>query len=164
MPDLLAHALVAYTVCRLLSWRYDWLDTRYVTVGMAGAFIPDLVKIKLLVSGQQIEWLLGVPFSWEALMTAGPVLLLIMVGGLVVVRAERRRVITLLGTGAASHLATDALLKTPSGYSFPVLWPLSRYHPPTPGLYLSTNPTPTIVAATLALAVFALTKVYVPDE
>ncbi len=37
MPDLLAHAFIAYSLCRVLSWRFDWLTTPYVTLGMVGA-------------------------------------------------------------------------------------------------------------------------------
>jgi hypothetical protein len=44
MPDLLAHAFIAYTVATRLSWHYDWLTPAYKTALMAGAFIPDLTK------------------------------------------------------------------------------------------------------------------------
>jgi len=55
MPDLLAHAFLAYAILRILSWRYDWLTTPYVTAGMAGALIPDIVKIRLLLPSATVE-------------------------------------------------------------------------------------------------------------
>jgi len=151
MPDLLAHALIAYALATLLALKYDWLSPTYVTVAMAGAFVPDLAKAHLLVSSTTVESLLGLPFDWFALHTAGGTLLSILVGVTVVERNERRRVAALLALGAASHLVADALLLNASGRSYAVLWPLTQYHPPTPGLYLSTEPGPTIATAATAL-------------
>jgi hypothetical protein len=150
MPDLLAHALLAYTLATLLSWRLDWLSPGYVTVAMAGAFVPDLVKIKLVVHGEVVATLLGLPFDWSPLHTLGGSAVSVAIGVALVADRERRRVAALLGLGAASHLLADALLRSPSGRSYPLAWPLSRLEPPTPGLYLSTDPAPTVVAALVA--------------
>ena len=158
MPDLLAHALLAYAVGTVLSWRLDWLSPAYVTVVMAGAFVPDLAKADLAVESTTVEALLGVPFDWFALHTAGGVALSVLVGVAVVADGERRRVLGLLALGALSHLLADGLLLKPSGRSYAILWPLTRYHPPTPGLYLSTQPGPTVVAAAVALVVWAATR------
>jgi hypothetical protein len=158
MPDLLAHALIAYTVGRVLSWRYTWLSPAYVTVVMAGAFIPDLTKIKLVVPSHTVAHLLGIPFDWGALHTVGGALVAIGIGVIAVAPRERLRVGLLLGLGAASHLLADALLITPSGRSYAILWPLTRYHPPTPGLYVSTQPEPTIVAGLGASVVWLVSR------
>lgn len=158
MPDLLAHALLAYALCRVLSWRYDWLTSPYITVGMAGAFIPDLAKAELLIKSSLVERLLGVPFSWFGLHTSGGALVSILIGGLLVDARDRGRIVSLLAIGAASHLVADALLRTVTGRSYPIFWPLTRYAPPTPGLYVSTRPEPTIGAFIVALSVFLLTR------
>jgi hypothetical protein len=158
MPDLLAHALIAYTLAMLLSWRYDWLAPAYVTVAMAGAFIPDLTKIRLLLPSVAVESLLGIPFDWGGLHTLGGSLVALAIGVVLVASADRRRVAGLLGLGATSHLLADALLLSPSGRSYPVLWPLTYLHPPTPGLYLSTDPEPMLVAAVAAGVVFLLSR------
>jgi len=154
MPDLLAHALLAYSLCTLLALRYEWLTARYVTVGMAGAFIPDLTKIALVVPSEQVRGLLGIPFDWGGLHTGGAAAVAVLVGTMVVRPGQRRRVTVLLGVGAASHLFADALLLTPSGRSYAVLWPLTQYRPPTPGLYLSTSPVPTALTAVFAAVVW----------
>lgn len=158
MPDLLAHALIAYSICTVLAWRSDWLNSTHVTAGMVGAFIPDMMKVSLIVPDVAVEGILGVPFSWSGIHTAGGALIAVLIGMAVVVPRERARIGALLAVGAASHLLADALLLTPSGRSYEILWPLLRYNPPTPGLYLSTQPGPTIVAGTVAVAAWWHTR------
>ncbi|WP_082220735.1 metal-dependent hydrolase [Haloferax gibbonsii] len=153
MPDLLAHTLLAYTIATVLSWRIGWLSRSHVTVVMAGAFIPDLAKVELLIPSQQVESLFGVPFDWFGLHTTGGVLCSVLIGVLLVSEAERRRVFGLLALGASSHLVADALLLKPSGLSYPILWPMMRVYPPTPGLYLSTDVWPAVTLGVLAFGV-----------
>ncbi|WP_396611628.1 metal-dependent hydrolase [Haloferax sp. S1W] len=158
MPDLLAHAFLAYSLATVASWRYEWLTSPYVTVAMAGAFIPDLSKGELVLPDARVEQLLGIPFDWFGLHTAGAVVCSILIGALLVHARERRRVVLLLALGAGSHLVADGLLKKPEGVSHPMLWPLTRIHPPTPGLYLSTDVTPAVVLGVVALIVTLVTK------
>jgi hypothetical protein len=150
MPDLLAHALIAFAVCTALAWRYPWITPAYVTVGMAGAFIPDLANARMIVPDGLVTWLLGVPSDWSGIHTTGGAILGIAIGVVLVIDRERRRVGALLAIGAGTHLLADALLLKPSGRSFAVFWPLTRWHPPTPGVYLSTDPWPTAAAALVA--------------
>jgi hypothetical protein len=157
MPDLLAHALIAYSICTTLSWRYEWLTPAYVTAGMAGAFIPDMMKVVLVVPDAAVESVLGLPFSWSGIHTAGGAAIAVLIGAAVVVPRERRRVGLLLAVGAGSHLLADAFLLTPSGRSYDVFWPLLRYNPPTPGLYLSTHPAPTVIAGAVAAGMWFAT-------
>ncbi|WP_042665026.1 metal-dependent hydrolase [Haloferax sp. ATB1] len=158
MPDLLAHALLAYTIATLASWRYEWISRPYVTVVMAGAFIPDMTKIMLLIPSAQVEQLLGTPFDWTGLHTAGAALCSVLIGVLLVSESERLRVFTLLSVGAASHLIADAFLLKPTGLSYPLLWPLTRIHPPTPGLYLSTDFEPALILGMVALIAYSVTR------
>lgn len=153
MPDLLTHVLVAYVAATAASWRYGWLTPSYVTVAMMGAMIPDMTKIRLVLPGYRVESLLSVPFDWFALHTAGGSAVAVLVGTLLVPSRQRRRVFVLLALGAASHHLLDLLLINPSGYSYAVLWPLTGYQPPTPGLYLSTDRWPTLASGILALLV-----------
>jgi len=158
MPDLLAHALVAYALVTVVSWRVSWVARPYVTVAMAGAFIPDLTKIKPIVPNVLVRETLGVPFDWFALHTAGGVLVSIAIGAVLVTAGERRRVVALLGLGAGSHLIADLFIKSVWGWSYAVLWPFSSVKPRLPGLYLSTDPAPTAVAGLLALGVFLVSR------
>lgn len=156
MPDLLTHAFLAYTTLRVLSWRYDWLTNPYITAGMAGAFIPDIAKIELLVRGPTVEAVVGIPFSWWPIHQVGGTAICVLIGVVLVDEARRRKTLLVLSFGAGSHLIADALLMNASGRSYAVLWPLTRWHPPTPGLYLSTEPEPTIVTGVLAVVVWAI--------
>lgn len=142
----------------LLSWRYAWIGPGYVTVGMAGAFIPDLTKIAIVVPRVAVENVLGIPFDWTGIHTLGGTLVGIAIGATVVSSDARKRVSALLSVGAASHLVADALLLKPSGRSFPGLWPLTRWHPPTPGIYHSTDLAPAIVTGLIALGVYLVSK------
>ncbi|WP_049987389.1 metal-dependent hydrolase [Halobellus rufus] len=151
MPDLLTHALLGYAVGLVLSWRYAWLDARYVTVVMTGTFVPDLAKIALVVPGEAITALWAVPFSWSGLHTAGGAFLAVLIGVFIVDIPYRRRVGGLLGLGAATHLVADAALLKASGHSYPLLWPVSTVAPRTPGLYLSTDVWPAVVAVVIVL-------------
>lgn len=158
MPDLLAHVLIAYSLCILLSWHYGWIDPGYLTVGMAGAFIPDLTKIAIVVPRAAVENLLGIPFDWTGIHTFGGTLVGIAIGAALVNPSERKRVAALLGVGAGSHLVADTLLLTPSGRSYAVFWPLTRWHPPSPGVYHSTDPAPAIVTGIITFAIYLVTK------
>ena len=156
MADLLTHVLAAYVLATALSFRYEWLTPQYVTVAMVGAVVPDLAKIELLIPDARVEVLLSVPFEWFAIHTLGGTLVVITIGALLTSRTHRWRVFLLLALGAASHHALDALLLNPSGYSYAIFWPLSTYHPPTPGLYLSTDRWPALVTGTVAVVVWYL--------
>lgn len=158
MPDLLTHVLLAYSLCLILSWRVKWLGSSYVTVAMVGAILPDLSKIHLLVSSWQVRQLFGVPFSWASLHTTGGVVVSILLGVVLVARPYRRRVGCLLGLGAVTHLVADSLLETVAERSFPLLWPLTSYVPPTPDLYLSTDPWLAVAASLLAAGLTAVTQ------
>ena len=162
MPDLLTHALVAYTIAVGLSVRYQWLTPPYVTVAMMGAFIPDLTKIRLLVPSWQLEAWLGLPFEWGALHTVGGTLVSVLIGVAVVRQTDRRRVFGLLAMGASSHLVLDSLLAFPAGRMKFVLWPLTTYRPVFDGLFLSTDRWPVVVAAGLAASAWYL-RYHRPD-
>ena len=62
MADLLTHVLVPFVLLTPLSWRFRWLTDRWIVLAMAGAAIPDLVKIGIVVDDGVIESLAGAPF------------------------------------------------------------------------------------------------------
>lgn len=156
MAELLTHVLVGYILATLLSFHYDWLSPRYVTVAMVGAVVPDLSRIGLLVSDDWITATVGIPFEWFAIHTLGGSLVVITIGTLLTTAAHRKRIFALLVLGALSHLVLDGLLFNPSGYSYAIFWPLTSYHPPSPGLYLSTDRWPALVSAIAAAVVWYL--------
>lgn len=150
MPDLLTHVLLAYALGTLLAARYDWVTPAYVTMAMVGALVPDLNHVSVLVADVTVAETLGIPFSWGGLQTGGGVALVLLVGVVLVEPGERCRVGPLLALGAASHLLADALIRLPDGHSQSIFWPVTRYQPPSPGLYLSTDFWPLITTAMVA--------------
>lgn len=158
MPDLLAHVFIAYALCRVLSWQINWLTTEYVTLGMVGAFIPDIVKIKLVLPSPVVERLLDIPFHWGSLATGGGTAVSVLIGVVLLASEERRRGGALLALGAVSHLLADSLLLTPTGRSVQLFWPLMQYRLPSPGLYLSTQPEPMLLAGLVAALVWGLDR------
>lgn len=150
MAEMLTHVVAAYCLATLFSMRYNWIDPRYVTIAMIGAAIPDLSRMELIVSEHAIQTTLDIPFSWFAFHTAGGSFVVVLLGALLVPEEYRRHVFAMLALGAASHLLLDALLTSPSGHSYAILWPLSTYTHPTPNLYLSTDRWPALVAVTAA--------------
>lgn len=153
MADLLTHIFVGYTIGMVLTWKYDKLKSAHVTAVMVGSTLPDLVRIRLLLDPVKIEQVLGIPFSWGPLHTAGGVIIIVAIGSLLSVPKEFKVIFILLLIGAASHLLLDALLISVSGYSYAVLWPFLDFHPPTPGLYLSTDVWPAMITGIIALLV-----------
>jgi hypothetical protein len=158
MPDLLAHAFIAYAIGTILTWRYEWLTPQHVTVIMAGAFIPDFQKIRLLVKSSTIQTQFAIPFNWSGQMTLLGIALSVLIGVALVAPAYRRRVAFALTLGAATHVLMDNLLATPTGRTYAMFFPVTQWRPPTPGLYLSTDPTPTVVTAAVAFCIYAATR------
>lgn len=121
---------------------------------MAGAVIPDLAKVSQILPNETMETVLSIPFSWGALQTPIGVAFVVLIGGFLVDGTRRMKVLLVLSLGAALHLIADALLIKASGRTVAVLWPLSRWRPTAPGLYLSTQPEPTVITGAFALIVW----------
>lgn len=155
MADLLSTALLAYALLTVAGWRIEWLDRRWVVLGVAGTAIPDLLKIRLLLDSSVVEAALGVPFDWAAFATLAGVLLVAGLLTLAFARRHWRRVYPLLVAGGSIGLLTDGLRVFADGradfYLFPLWW-----RPPTPSLFVSSDPRVLVVALALAAVVFVI--------
>ncbi|WP_135820702.1 hypothetical protein [Halostella litorea] len=151
MPDLLSHVLFAYALLTVASWRVDRLTDEWVAVGVAGAAIPDLIKVEILVDSAAVSRALGVPFDVGAVGTLAGVLL---VGGLIALAFGRRwrPAYAALVAGGGSALVLDGLRAYADGragfWLYPVPW-----RPPTPSLYVSSDPRVLAVAVAVAAGV-----------
>lgn len=152
MAELLSHVLLAYAVFTIASWRIEWLTQRWVAVGMIGALLPDLNRIGLFVTDVAIESTLGVPFGIDAIHTLGGLILCAAIGSLLVAD-HHRPTVGLLLAGGLSHLFADSLKVWVDGAANAWLYPLSWYRPPTPGLYVSSDPRVLAVVGAIALVV-----------
>jgi len=154
MADLLTHVLAAYILLTVASWRVGWLGPRWVVVGMGGAAIPDLVKVERVVDERVVESVLGLPFQYAPVSSLGG--LLVLSGVVAVLFGEaRRRVYAILVAGGCSALVLDGLRVFVDGRAGFWLYPL-WWRPPTPSLYVTSDPRVTVVAVAVSVAVFAV--------
>ncbi|NHN48700.1 hypothetical protein G9464_14010 [Halostella sp. JP-L12] len=156
MPDLLSHVLLAYAGMTAASWVVDPLTDEWVAVGAAGAAIPDLVKVEMVIGSGTVGSLLGVPFDFGAIGTLGGVLL---VAGVIALcfGSHRRRAYACLVAGGFTGLFFDGLRAYAGGragfWLYPVTW-----RPPTPSLYVSSDPRVLGAAIVVAALVFVLDR------
>lgn len=156
VPDLLSHVLFAYALVTLLGLRWKWLEGGYVTLGMAGALVPDLSKAYLVIDEDAVEAALAAPFEWYGLHTLGGVLVVTALVSLWVEQGVRRRAFAVCAFGGGTHLLLDSFIAEPTGYSYAALWPLTYHRVPSIGLYISTDIWPLGVAVGVALLAFAV--------
>jgi len=153
MADLLTHVLVPFVLLTPLSWRFSGLSDRWIVLAMAGAAIPDLVKIGIVVDDGVIESLAGVPFSYAPISTLGGV---IVVAAAIAVcfRDYARRAFRYLLFGGLTSLVLDGVRVFADGHANAWLYPFVWWRPPTPSLYVTADPRVTLVAVAVAGLVF----------
>lgn len=157
MAVLLMHVLVPYVILTVAGWQFNWLTKRWIAIGMAGAAIPDLMKIQILLDDNLIESILGIPFSYAPISSLGGVLLI--AGGITVFfETQRRRIFSFLLFGALSSLVVDGLRVFADGRSGFWLYPFSWWRPPTPSLYVTSDVRVLLTAILVSAVVFALDR------
>lgn len=154
MADLLTHVLVAYVIGSLLAWRYEWFSSALVTAVMAGALLPDLRKIFLVLPGSSVSEFLSIPFSWAPLHDVGGIVIVIAIAVVLVPTTMRLPVLLCLSLGAFEHILFDAFLYWPDGLTWNVIWPVSNVQFAVDGFYKSWDMVP--LAITLGLATLVL--------
>ena len=153
MADLLTHILVPYVILTVVSWQFDWLTKRWIIIGMAGAAIPDLVKINILLDHSVIESFLGMPFSYAPISSLGGVLFI--TGAITVFfQRHRRQVFAFLVFGGLTSLVVDGLRVFADGQSGFWLYPFTWIRPPTPSLYVTSDVRVLITAMIISAVVF----------
>lgn len=156
MADLLTHVLAVYVLLTVTSWWVDALTPRWIAIGMAGGAIPDLVKVGMVLDDEIVEGLLGLPFTWAPISSLGGVLLVAGAITIVFSREQWRRVYAFLVAGGLVSLVLDGLRVYADGQSGPWLYPFTWWYPPTPSLYVTSDPTVLVVGVAIAAVVFAL--------
>jgi hypothetical protein len=157
MADLLSHALFAFALFTAIGWAVSWLDREWVVVGMVGSLFPDLNRLDLVIDDYLVEQLLGISFDWGGLHTLGGVVVLSTVGAVLFsTRQQRHRAFGLLLAGACSHLGIDMVKAWADGSNGAYLFPFSWWRNPTPGWYVSADRWVLVVAAGVAVIVFAI--------
>lgn len=157
MADLLAHVLVPYVLLTVAGWRIERLEKRWVVVAMGGAAVPDLVKVDLLVADHLVSEALGVPFEYDPISSLGGVLV-VAAAIAVLFERERRRAYAALVFGGATALVVDGLRVFADGRADFWLYPFTWWRPPTPSLYVTSDPTVTAVAVAAAAVAFLVDR------
>lgn len=161
MAELLTHVFLAYAAFTALGWIVDWIDRKWVAVGMVGSLLPDLSRIELLIPHELVTDLTGVAFEWGGLHTIGGAVLLSAIGALLFeTTRQQRRAFLLLLAGAVSHLVVDLPQQYADGAMLTnlYLFPAASWRPPTPGWYVSADRWVVVVAALAAAVVYALDR------
>jgi len=165
VADLLSTVFVIVALLTVVGWAVDWIGPPWVAIGMGGAMIPDLGRLSLVVDPLAVEAAVGMPFDLVALETLGG---LIVVAALISVWFERavwRRVYGLLVAGGLVHLGLDALRVFVDGHSTDWLFPvLPGVRPPSPNLFVSSDPRVLVVAGVGCTIVLAVDRWVVGGE
>jgi hypothetical protein len=156
MADLLTHVLVPYILLTALGWVVD-VPEQMIPVAMGGAAIPDLVKINIIVDADLVSGILGVPFSFSSISSLAGVVLISGVIALSFGDDCRRSAYGFLLFGGATALVFDGLRVFADGAAGFWLYPL-WVRPPTPNLYVTSDPTVAVVAVITALVVGLLDR------
>lgn len=166
MAEWVSHVFFAYALFTAAGWYVDWLDGRWIAVGIVGSILPDFDRLDLVVSGDLITAATGVPFEWYGLNSVGGVVVLSAIGTLLFDRhRHQRRGFLLLMSGGLSHLVVDLPQRYADGLMLTnkYLFALPAWRPPTPGWYVSADRWVAVVALGIALVVFLLDRYRTPE-
>lgn len=109
MPDWITHIVVAWTICRVLRFKYDTFDSANTMIVIAGALIPDLVKLVLalkLIGIGVYDYLAAIHLPAGSFVIAAMISLLF---------PKKKQTFLLLGLGVLTHYALDLILEHVSG-------------------------------------------------
>lgn len=164
MAEWLSHVLLGYAIFTILRWQIDWINQRWVAVGIVGSILPDLNRLGLLIGGEKISTLLGIPFHWSGLNTLGGSILLAAVGALLfkqhqeshLIGTHQRRAFGLLLAGALSHIVIDLPQSYADGRLLTNIYffPFTSWRGSTPGWYVSADRWVAVVAVGIASVVY----------
>lgn len=109
MPDWITHIVVAWTICRILRFKYSEFDAANTMIVITGALIPDLAKVvlgfKLLGIGD-FEYFAPIHLPTGSFIIAGMISLLF---------PKKKKTFIFLGLGVFTHYALDLILEHVSG-------------------------------------------------
>ena len=158
MPDWLAYILVAYILCSILRIKFKIFSKENTAIVMAGALIPDIVKVGLLFDSLGMDvWDFIAPFHTPV----GSILSAALFSLLFEFEA-RKRIFSLLILGASTHLALDFLLMHVSGgmlLLFPFSWGKWQL-----GVIQCDNYYVALIALLLACVIYIISKYYKREE
>lgn len=119
MPDWIVHVALAWTLCRILRFKYPQFDTPNTILVMVGALIPDVMKIGVIFEILGHNW-------WDYVNALHQPVGSILVAGLASLFFQKKKEAFLFfSLGVVTHYALDLLLMQVSGgiyWLFPFSW------------------------------------------
>lgn len=119
MPDWVTHIVVAWTLCRILSFKYNEFDAANTMIVITGALIPDFSKIIMVLK------VFGMDLSEYLSVIHIPTGSVIVAGMLSMLFPDKKKTFLFLGLGIATHYSLDMILEHVSGgiyLLFPFSW------------------------------------------
>lgn len=157
MADLLSTVFLTYAVFTAATWWLDGLDRHWVTVAMGGAAIPDLVKIDLVLEARTVERALGIPFDYAPLASLAGVIVVAGIVALLFGEQWRRKAYAILIAAGGFSLLLDGLRVYADGSASFYLYPI-WIRPPTPNLFVSSDPAVLVVALVVSVVTVAIDR------
>lgn len=150
MPDWVTHVAVAWTLCRVLSFKYKEFNSANTLIVITGALIPDISKVALGLR------LLGIDSDYFATIHV-PTGSLIVAGIFSLLFPEKKKAFLFLGLGILTHYILDGLLEHVSGGMY-LLFPFSWW---SWQLELTTSADywVTLIAVSIAVIVYLIGRV-----
>ncbi len=104
MPDWVVHIAVAWTLCRILRFRYPQFNPANTALVMAGSVFPDAVKISSPFELFGFDW-------WDYIHVVHlPLGAFLMAGIATLLFEEKKTAMAFLSAGILTHFALDLLL------------------------------------------------------
>lgn len=152
MPDWIVHVVVAWTLCRVLRFKYPQFDTQNTILVMVGALLPDVVKVGILFDLLGLDW-------WNYVYALHQPFTSFLVAGLAsLFFLKRKEAFLFFSLGVLTHYALDLLL-IQVGDGLYLLFPFSWL-----GFHLDLLPNDdyviTLVALGVALVVYLMARIY----
>jgi hypothetical protein len=119
MPDWVTHIAVAWTLCRVLSFKFKEFNAANTLIVITGALIPDISKVVIglrLLGIDASDYFATIHLPTGSILIAGIISLLF---------PEKKKAFLFLGLGILTHYILDSLLEHVSGgiyLLFPFSW------------------------------------------
>ena len=118
MPDWVTHIVVAWTLCRILSFKFKEFNAANTLIVITGALIPDIFKIVIILQ------FIGIDATDYFEILHIPTGSVIVAGMLSLFFPERKKAFLFLGLGVLTHYVLDSSLEHVSGGMY-LLFPLN---------------------------------------
>jgi hypothetical protein len=119
LPDWVAHIAVAWTLCRILSFKYNEFNAANTMIVITGALIPDFSKLILVFN------MLGLDLSEYLSIIHIPTGSVVLAGMISLLFPKKKQTFLFLGLGILTHYSLDIILEHVSGgiyLLFPFTW------------------------------------------